>query len=111
MKFSQLQVGQRFRFRNTVYTKTGPIQAMAEGGLKVQMIPRSAVVEEVDAMAPPVSAASGRITLERGRLLALFDAYHRESLQILHEGGADVEGKLTAAHGRAVDALRQYETG
>lgn len=55
MKFSQIRPGTRFEFRGTVYTKTGPLQATAEGSQVNKLIPRSAEVTLLDAGGTPVS--------------------------------------------------------
>jgi hypothetical protein len=48
-KFPQLPMGQRFRWRGAVYRKSGPLTAQAEDGSGQQMVPRSALVEPLDA--------------------------------------------------------------
>ncbi|WP_125931832.1 hypothetical protein [Thiosocius teredinicola] len=54
MKFSQVRPGARFEFGGTVYTKTGPLQASAEGSAVNKLIPRSAEVVLLDASGAPV---------------------------------------------------------
>ena len=49
MKFPQLPMGQRFRWRGAVYRKSGPVTAQAEDGSGQLMVPRSAQVEPLDA--------------------------------------------------------------
>ncbi|MCG6941098.1 MAG: hypothetical protein LJE69_07595 [Thiohalocapsa sp.] len=57
MKFPKLPAGARFRWQGEMYRKTGPMTASPESGGERKLIPRSAVVEPVDATAaPPVPA-------------------------------------------------------
>lgn len=54
MKFSQLAIGQTFRYQGEAYTKTTPLMARplhAEG--EQRLLPRSAGVELLDDTAPP----------------------------------------------------------
>jgi hypothetical protein len=48
MKFPHLQPGQRFRWQDQVYSKTGPLTAVAEADGKTRMFSRSAVVAPLD---------------------------------------------------------------
>lgn len=45
MKFSQLPIGQPFRFQGKTYSKVSPLMAQAEGESAQRLIPRSAEVE------------------------------------------------------------------
>ena len=45
MKFPQLALSQRFRWRGAVYRKAGPLTAHAEADGTLAMVPRSALVE------------------------------------------------------------------
>jgi len=45
MKFTQLQMGQRFRYQGKVFSKITPLMAQAEGADNQKLIPRSASVE------------------------------------------------------------------
>lgn len=57
MKFPQVPVGQRFRWRGAAYRKTGPLTADAENDGAATMIPRSAVIESIE----PAAAAGETI--------------------------------------------------
>jgi hypothetical protein len=64
MKFAQLQIGQRFRYQDKVYRKATPLMAAIDGEDRQKLIPRSAVIEPMDAQpaeAAPVPA--GKIPL------------------------------------------------
>ena len=52
LKFGQLAPGRRFRWKNQLWLKTGPILACPEGGEKPVLVPRSAMVEVLDGPAP-----------------------------------------------------------
>lgn len=108
MKFSQIAPGQRFRYKGTLYTKSGPIQAIPEGGTKAQMIAKSAVVE-VESREQPQPAPGGRIVrMEWEGLLEAIDAYHRECLEI---AGGGAEEQLAAARSRLLDGLQRLRGG
>ena len=59
MKFPHLQPGQRFRWRDQIYSKTGPLTAVAEADGNTRMFSRSAMVILIDGnvAAEPVSPA------------------------------------------------------
>ena len=48
MKFHQLPTGSRFRFRDTLYRKTSPLQRVDETDGAQELIPRSAEVRRLD---------------------------------------------------------------
>jgi len=52
MKFTHLSPGQRFRWQNTIFSKTGPLTAVSETDGRIQMIPRSALTLPVDGQVP-----------------------------------------------------------
>jgi hypothetical protein len=74
MKFGKVQIGQRFRWQGRGYCKSGPLTANADEGGHQRLIPRSAVVE-------PIQADTARTpppTLARGTALAALDALGQE---------------------------------
>ena len=48
MKYPHLQPGQRFRWRDQIYSKTGPLTAVAEADGNTRMFSRSAIVMLLD---------------------------------------------------------------
>lgn len=56
MKFTQLQPGQRFRWHDQLYCKTGPLTAVAEAGGNTRMFSRSAVITLLDGSPTPEPA-------------------------------------------------------
>ena len=53
MKFAQLQIGQRFSYRDTTYRKATPLMADIVDGEGQRLIPRSASVRPLGAAPPP----------------------------------------------------------
>jgi len=85
MKFTQLKIGERFRYRNADYTKTGPLQAVEDGTASPRLIMRSAAVE-------PLAKAGKRVptgTNPNTRLRQDIDLYHRECKAILQAAAVD----------------------
>ncbi|MCB1868035.1 MAG: hypothetical protein KDI43_05735 [Gammaproteobacteria bacterium] len=79
MKFTQLQIGERFHYKNALYTKTGPLQAVEDGSSNPQLIMRSAVVQaasEQKSAQPPEQHV-------KDRLREVVDSYHNECRSIL----------------------------
>ncbi len=101
MKFPQLPLGQRFRWRQRTYRKTGPMVAHAEDGGQPRMIPRSAVVEPLDNSVPePTKTAAPSLSA-----VAVNDAL--VELCRLIEGAADELGEPQAKRLRALVAHAQ----
>jgi hypothetical protein len=88
MKFTQLQIGQRFLYQGKTYRKVTPLMADPVDGEGQRLIPRSAIVEPLDATPPPAQ-------LPEDIPLAQIDrAMHRLSAdinQILADSGLDAE--------------------
>lgn len=60
MKFPQLPSGARFRWRDNLFTKVGPLTARSDADESVCMIPRSATVTLVDEVqSSPQPTAAG----------------------------------------------------
>jgi hypothetical protein len=88
MKFTQLQIGQRFLYQGKTYRKATPLMADPVDGEGQRLIPRSAPVEPLDAAPPPPE-------LPRDIPLAQIDrAMHRLSTdinRILADSGLEAE--------------------
>lgn len=106
-KFSSLALGRRFSHGGGIYVKISPLLARAETDGASRMIPRSALVEALDAAAsetPPVPADPARA--------ALAD-YHQAVLACLDtladapspQTVAAAREALSAAHARALRRL------
>ena len=67
MKFPQLPMGRRFRWRGAVYRKSGPVTAQAEDGSGQLMVPRSALVEPLDVGDAAVGNAGRALTHRAGK--------------------------------------------
>ena len=66
MKFSQIRIGQRFRYNGQVYRKATPLMANPENGEQQRLIPRSAIIELLDGPPPePESVAPDQIPVAR----------------------------------------------
>ena len=111
MKFSQLKIGDRFRYRDTGYTKTGPLQAIADGTSSAQLIMRSAIVQtaaEQKSSPPPRSSDSDQ-------LRQAIDAYHSECKTILQatltDPNSDALGKLEMQYRELLKILEAVGPG
>ncbi len=83
MKFKQINIGACFRYRDVVYTKTGPFQAVAEGGSKPQMIIQAALVTLLDdkgGASESADAAKSNVVLRKA-----VDEYHQSCLELLQQ--------------------------
>ncbi|MBI5041161.1 MAG: hypothetical protein HZB57_08185 [Gammaproteobacteria bacterium] len=104
IKFPQLALGQGFIFRGTRYVKVSPLLARAEASGHSQVIPRSALVEPLDASAPSATTDPTHAALEE---------LHRAALDCLEELSAKVPApayeqahrQLAAAYQRALKML------
>lgn len=65
MKFSQIQLGNRFQFQGKTYRKVSPLMAQPEDGEKQRLIARSAVVDLVDGQATtPATQTPSQIAVQ-----------------------------------------------
>ncbi|MCB1759120.1 MAG: hypothetical protein KDI68_04965 [Gammaproteobacteria bacterium] len=104
MKFSQLQIGQRFRYRDRTYTKSGPLQAIAAGSSSAEMIMRAAMIEVVEGDDTSEKVASSLQPLRD----ALGD-YHRIVQQCSGTEAAPLREQLDHAYRRLIGELERLE--
>jgi hypothetical protein len=90
MKFTQLKIGERFHYKNADYTKTGPLQAIADGSANPQLIRRSAIVQTSSGQ----NAAQPLEHTTTDLLRQAFGAYHSECKSILLAAGTDPDSDL-----------------
>jgi len=100
MKFSQLQIGQRFRYRGTTYRKASPLMAVAEGEEKQQLIPRSAGIQALDTP-PPASKPATPTEIPVAQLDRAMAQLANEINTIISESGMNA--------GEASGLLRQLQ--
>ena len=104
MKFPHLQPGQRFRWRDQIYSKTGPLTAVAEADGNTRMFSRSAIVTPLDgsvAMEPVFPSLTPDQVREALDTLA---SRLEEAIQAISE---DVGVEHTAMLRRAVAEARE----
>lgn len=99
MKFSQLPVGLRFLYEGKTYTKTGPLQALADGGNNPRMIMRAARIQTLDDTG---STEREPVTSDRDALEAALALYHRQCLSILETARG---AQLASESRQQLDAL------
>ena len=87
MKFNQLKIGQRFHYRNADYTKTGPLQAVADGSSNSQLIIRAASVQPLN----EEKGADPSRNENTNQLRQAIDKYHSECKAILRTTTADAD--------------------
>ncbi|MCP3867274.1 MAG: hypothetical protein GY703_04090 [Gammaproteobacteria bacterium] len=110
MKFNQLSIGDRFIYNDLAFTKSGPLQAVAEGSSNPRLIPRSALVRPLD-LEKPGERDFG--TLDIRTLQAELEHYHQQCLAILTlpDGGSPSSGareQLEKLHARMQQLLSQH---
>ena len=104
MKFPQLQPGQRFRWHDQIFCKTGPLTAVAEADGKTRMFSRSAMVMLLDgnvAVKPEFPALAPDQVREA---LDTMTSRLEEAIQAVSE---DVGADHTAMLRRAIAEARQ----
>ena len=91
MKFSLLPIGQRFRYQGKEYLKISPLQAQLPDGSGRRLIPRSAVVEPLEAddgEAPPPTPRE----IPLPELAQAMDRLGAEIADIVTASGLDAAG-------------------
>jgi len=76
MKIHQLAIGARFLYQGEEYVKTGPMFGTGSSGQK--LIPRSAVVQALDATASQTVTPVVEDKLGRVETLAAFEVFYAE---------------------------------
>lgn len=107
MKFPHLLVGQRFRFNDKIYTKTGPLTAREETTGKNQLIMKSADVEPLVSVEHTDQLTQNQFsTMEVRSLLIDYRARLREQLQEAAEpqGSLQLEKVLELVDGLKLPA-------
>lgn len=101
MKLHQLPHGARFEYQGKIFTKVGPLTAAAtEGGL--QLVPRYAELQPLDALPPQVTADAARsVTVASVR--AAFELFCQRCAPLL--GDAD-QAEFSAARENFLASLR-----
>ena len=106
MKFTHLKLGQRFRWHDAVFSKTGPLTAVAEADARTQMIPRSASILPIDGhsdmsvsgtalSADQVLAALEELSAHLERVAAAFESEQAAALRTaIDEGQARLRARL-----------------
>lgn len=111
MKFPHLQPGQRFRWQDRIYCKTGPLTAVAEADGNTRMFSRSAVVMLLDGSAH-AEPANQALTPEAVRMaLDAMTTRLEDAARVLAQ---DIGAEHAEALRRAIDEARQgfvQETG
>ncbi|MBL3590286.1 MAG: polysulfide reductase chain A [gamma proteobacterium endosymbiont of Lamellibrachia anaximandri] len=79
MKFPHLPIGQRFRFQDKLYTKTGPLTASEEGSGNSRLMMKSAEVEPLDLQVE--KKPKGARSFSQQQVRGLFDQACRDLLQ------------------------------
>ncbi len=98
MRFHLLPVGARFKWRDTLYTKSTPLIAYDDEGT-ARMVPRSAEVEPLDGQ-PVAAAETSPLQIDRQRLLDALEALHAPLL-------ARIEARCPTLAQEAEQLLRQ----
>ncbi|MES9904158.1 MAG: hypothetical protein ABW168_15970 [Sedimenticola sp.] len=111
MKFSLLQIGQQFRLDGVIYTKSGPLQAVAEGASSHKMIMRSAVVTLLDAGGSSQNSDETS-ALNRERMQKAVAQYHEQCLAIVSSTATplstETNSQLENAYRKITALLESY---
>ncbi len=115
MKFHQLKLGARFRYRGLLLCKVSPLMAAAETGELQTLIPRSAEIMPVDdrgrqiALTAPEALGGNRLEIELERLAEkveqaatcteppLTNAQHHHLMLALRSAAQDLIARITAS--------------
>lgn len=84
MKLQFLPMGARFEFEGKIYTKTGPLTAVAESGGQ-RMIPRHAVLRPLEYVAPPEPKKER--SLNEAAVRAAFQRFVNRTGRLVDSGG------------------------
>jgi len=104
MKFPHLQPGQRFRWEDQVYSKTGPLTAIAEADGKTRMFSRSAVVAPLDSSTQEPTNG----LLEPDRVRMALDAMTSQLKDAVQALAKDAGAEHAETVRRAVEKARQH---
>jgi hypothetical protein len=106
MKFSDLNIGQRFSYKGIELEKSGPLQATETTTGTPRSIMRAATVDLLNSQSAGSSKEGGSLDLLRQALAA----YHQTCLSLLQAPGEDRVTEVEAAYReiqRAVESLSQ----
>jgi hypothetical protein len=106
MKFSDLNIGQRFSYKGIELEKSGPLQATETTTGKPRSIMRAATVDLLNSRSEGKSKEGGSLDLLR----QAFAAYHQTCLSLLQAQGEDRVMEVEAAYReiqQAVESLSQ----
>jgi hypothetical protein len=104
MKFPQLQRGQRFRWHDQLYCKTGPLTAVAEADGNTRIFSRSAIVTLLDGSA---DAEPTNRSLDPERIRMALDAMTARLEDAAQALAADAGVKHAQTLRRAIEDARQ----
>lgn len=95
MKFSDLEIGQKFFYRGMELEKSGPLQAMESATGTEKMIMRAAAIELLSTQ----STDGSNKTVSLDELKQALTAYHATCLSLLQtQGEEQTEAKIEAAY-------------
>ncbi len=99
MKFSQIAVGQRFRWQGDDYVKINALFARPVGGDKHQLVPRYSEIEIPGAEAAPTTAPA---SFDAARVEAAFERFYAAALEHTDSAGRE---QLAAARREFLEAI------
>lgn len=104
MKFKQVEIGQKFNHKGSVYTKIGPFKALAEGAANPIMLIQAAVVELHGGAG---EVAQGKIkAAPYGALRSAVETYHLACLELSADRGIGVDDLKSRLQGAYQKMLR-----
>jgi hypothetical protein len=90
MKFTQVPLGQRFRYQDRIFRKVAPLMASLDGEDKQQLIPRSAIVEPLD-VPPDMAETETPENIPVAQLDRAMTGLARDINEIISESGLNAE--------------------
>jgi len=106
MKFSQLQIGQRFVLAGEPYRKTGPLTASHESSGKQRLVAYAARIEARDAESAPGTAGNTDLVPKAVAEQALAEQ-HRQFLALLDELAPRLGEKALAVASDRLETARR----
>ncbi len=92
MKFHQVQIGQRFLYRDHVYEKVSPVIARLEESGEQKFLRRADAVQPLATESLPSTETSLRKNIEIKKVSSLFDGFYNQCV-------ASIEAELAALPG------------
>jgi hypothetical protein len=83
MKFHQVQIGQRFLFKDQVYQKVSPVLARHEESGEQKFLRRADAVQQLAEEISPATVSGIRKNIEVKKVSSMFDGFYQQCVSII----------------------------